>query len=680
MVASTSIIPSRNAQKSLIEYYRSVQSLQNITRIEQRTRLERVDRSYQREQDLTDEQQKAKRANRQGDSSRFQNMEVPVVMPQVEAAVTHQTSVFLTGYPLFGVVSSPEFIDEALQMQSIFEDNSTRGGWARELILFFRDGQKYNFAPIEVDWGNEVTYSVETNTAINLKEGTPKEVIWSGNRIKRLDPYNTFVDTRVPPSEVYKKGEFAGYVEIMTRIELKSFISELPDKIVANIVPAFESGIGGGGGTPGATDASSMSYYTPSINPDVSEQDLVGGGTNWLRWAGLPKIIEGKIDYKDSYEVSTLYCKILPSEHDLQVPNKNTPQIYKLIIVNHEWIIYAELQTNAHAYLPILIGQPLEDGLGYQTKSLAANGEDFQNLASAYMNSVIASRRRAISDRVLFDPSRITSAAINSPNPSAKIPVRPAAYGKDISQSVYAFPYREDQAATSMQQVSIIMELANQLNGQNRTDQGQFTKGNRTLEEFDTVMQNADGRDQLASILLEHQVFVPMKLILKLNTLQFQGGTTIYNRDKQISVEIDPVALRKAVLEFTVSDGLIPTNKIINAKSFQVAMQVFGSSPQIAAGYNQTEMFSYMMKTQGAEISEFEKSPEQIAYEQALGSWQSIMQLAIEKGIDPATLNTGPQPLPEQFNYDPKANKPTPAEARNAPPALPDNSPQAGPQ
>ena len=658
MVASSIVNLSPKSQRAFVEYYRSIQSLQNVTRNDSRSRLERVDRQYQRETDRTQEHTRAQAANANFDPDRFQNVTIPVVMPQVEAAVTHQTAVFLTGYPLFGVVAAPSFMDEAIQLESILEDNSIRGGWARELIMFFRDGFKYNQSFVEVDWGEEVTYSVETNLKKDLKRGIPKEVIWSGNRVRRLDPYNTFVDTRVPITEVYKKGEFAGYTEFMSRIELKSFVAALPDKIIANIVPAFESGLGG---DMGAKDAGAQNYYIPNINPNVAEEDYKGAGTNWIRWAGLSSTRNTNIDYKDGYELTTLYAKVLPSEFELKVPSSNTPQIYKLHIVNHEHIIYAELQTNAHNYLPILGGAPLEDGLSYQTKSLADNGAPFQQVATAYMGSILASKRRAISDRVLYDPSRITSAHINSANPSAKIPVRPAAYGKNISDAVHQFPYSEDQNGNSMQQIQTLLGLANTLSGQNQAQQGQFVKGNKTLHEFESVMQNAAGRDQLASILLEYQVFIPMKEILKLNTLQFQGGTTIFNRDKDVEVEIDPIKLRKAVLNFKVSDGLVPADKILNSETFSVALQVLGSSPQIAAGYNVPQLFSYFMKTQGAKISDFEKSPEQLAYEQALGAWQSMVQLSIEKEVDAKSV--GPQPLPEQFNYDPAANKPSPAQA-----------------
>lgn len=661
MAGSTVVPLTRAAQKAFLAYYDSIQLRTNTTRGEFRARYEQNDKDYQREVDRTQEQIRAKAANKLGDTNRFQNIVIPVVMPQVETAVTYQTSVFLTGLPIFGTVASPAFIDEALQIETILENQSKKGGWVRELMLSFRDGAKYNLAPVEVTWASEVTYSIDTNTAKNLKEGTPKETIWSGNKITRWDPYNTFMDTTVAPTEVYKKGEFIGRTEVMSRIALKTFIASLPDKIVANINEAFVSSTNLQ--SPGTSG--DRNYYIPSINPEISENDLLStGDTNWLKWAGLSSTTKNKnLDFKGSYEVTTLYCKVLPAEFSQKVSNSNTPQIYKLIIVNHSVIIYAEVQTNAHAYLPVLIGQPLEDGLGYQTKSLAENGAPFQQLASAFMNSIIASKRRAISDRTIYDPSRITSAAINSANPSAKIPVRPAAYGKNVSDAVHAFPYKEDQNANSMQQVQVLIGLANQLSGQNQASQGQFVKGNKTLQEFESVMANANGRDQMSSILLEAQLFTPMKEILKINILQFQGGDSVYNRDKKRVIEIDPVALRKAVLEFKVTDGLTPASKLIGAEAFGVALQVIGSSPEIGAGYNLPPMFSYLMKTQGADIAPFEKSPEQIAYEQALGSWQSLNQLAIEKGQPELASGLGPQPLPEQFGYVPEDNKPAPPDS-----------------
>lgn len=652
MAGSTPVPLSKNSAEAFITYYDQMQNTVKDFRTTLRSKFEKADKLYQREMDKTKENTRAKAANDLGDSDRFQNVTVPVVMPQIEAAVAYQTSVFLTGSPIFGTVAAPIFMDEAIQMETIIEEQATKGGWTRELMMFFRDGFKYHFAPLEVTWAQEVTNTVETDIRENMEGGVPKEILWSGNKIKRLDPYNTFLDPRVPPTECYKRGEFAGYTQRMVRIELKQFIEELPDKIVANIKDALSSS----SGDPTHQDTGSRGFFLPTVNPTINqvEQDLTG--LNWMSWAGLSSINKGNIDYKESYDVTTLYCRVLPSEFELRVPKRNVPQIYKLIIVNHQHIIYCEKQTNAHNWLPILVGQPLEDGLGYQTKSVADNAKPFQQVASAYMNSILHSRRRAVTDRVLYDPSRISSAHINSDNPSAKIPVKPAAYGKPLGEAAYQFPYREDQASFSMQQIQQLLGLANHLSGQNQAQQGQFVKGNKTLHEFESVMQNANNRDQMASILLEAQVFMPMKQIIKLNILQYQGGTELYNKDKQVLVEIDPVKLRKAILDFKISDGLIPSSKLINGDSFATAIQVIGSSPQIGSGYNLAPMFSYLMKTQGADLGDFEKSQEQVVYEQALASWQQTVLEAIKQGA--SQENLPPQPKPQDYNYNPAGPAP----------------------
>jgi hypothetical protein len=670
MAGSQALLLPKKAQAAFIAYYKSLQRTDNATRNQHRSRLEYIDRCYQRETDRTAANLKAKAANRSGNADPYQNITIPVVKTQVDTATEYQVSVFLTGTPLFGVVADPAYIDEAMQMESVLDEQAIHGGWVRELTMSFRDAFKYNFAPIEIDWAQEVTYAVETDLAISSKEGVPKQLLWEGNRLRRLDPYNTFRDMSVPASQVHKRGDHVGYTEWVSRIELKVFLASLPDKIVANVVTAFQSGTG----SPStAKNSSSENFYIPDINPDVSDSVKLAGGTDWMRWAGLSDYRKD-IDYRDGYEKTTLYCKVLPSEFNLKVPFSNTPQIYKLIIINHEHIVYCERQTNAHNYLPVVIGVPEEDGLGEQTKSLAQDAQPFQDVSSSYMNSIMASRRRSIGDRVLYDPSRIAAAAINSPNPSAKIPIRPSAYGKKISDAVYAFPFRDDQVAGGMQQISSIVGLANNLAGQNQASQGQFVKGNKTLQEFESVMSNANASDQVVAILFESQLFTPLKHICKVNILQYQAGTTIYNRNEKRAVKIDPVALRLAMLEFKISDGLVPSSKLMNSDTFSTAIQVIGSSPQIAGGYNLAPMFSYLMKSQGANIQDFEKSTEQQAYEQAANQHSQLMSMAIEKGVDPKSV--GPAPLPADFNYDPQANKPSgPPAAQSSPAQLP-QSPQ----
>jgi len=665
--SNTPMILSRKAQEGIIQFQKQAYSLTN-QQWNIREQLRQIDLAYIREADLTTENQRARLANSYGDSNRLQNITIPVVMPQVESAVAYQAAVFLQGVPIFGVVAAPQYEDQAIQMETVIEENSIRGGWTRELIMFFRDSFKFNLGIIEVPWDRKVTAALETDVKFG-PQGKPKEVIWEGNCLRRWDPYNTFFDTRVCARDVPARGEFCGTTILMGRIDLKQFINELPDKMTENVAAAFNSGMGGaeGGFSSGGIEA----YYMPQINPNALINKNVRATTDWMAWAGITGASDNaKIAYKNLYEVTILYARIIPSDFSINVPSRNTPQVWKFIIVNHQVVIYAERQTNAHNMIPVLFGQPNEDGLWYQTKSLASNVKPFQDVSTALMNSVIAARRRAISDRVLFDPSRINNADINSANPSAKIPVRPSAYGKNIAEAVYAFPFRDDQSPLAMQAIAQLEMMANKTSGHNPAQQGQFVKGNKTLHEYQDVMAHANGRDQLVAMMFESQVFTPMKDIIRLNILQYQGKESYFSTARDTMVDVDPVALRNAVLNFKISDGLIPADKLINAEVMMVAMQQIGSSPQLGSGYNIAPMFSYLMKTQGASLSEFEKSNEQMAYEQALGAWQqqmSVLQTIITKAasnleefksLQELVKAMPPQPLPEQFGYNPNPKVP----------------------
>lgn len=652
MAANQAFIPPKLVQEAFLEHHKYAATVSE-RQWNLKEQMRRIDLAYLREQDLTVEQWRAQIANNAGDSNKIQNITIPVVKPQVNSAVDYQVSVFLTDYPIFGVVSGPEYIDQALQMQALIEENSVRTGWVAQFNHFFFDAFKY-WGVVEVCWDKIVTAAIETDPSYRAgQEGRPKEIIWSGNRITRWDPYNTYFDTRCDMHEIPDKADFVGHTELLTRTGLKAFINKLDAKIIENITPAFESPslLALGSNVPYGS-----SYFIPQLNlsslVDPTDMDI----HDWDGYLGLRTNTakRGRLNHSGLYEISTEYVRIIPSDFGLKVPAPNTPQIWKLIWVNHCTLIYAERQTNAHEKIPTFFWQPGNEGLAYQSKSLAEDAIPFQQTSSALMNSVLASRRRAITDRVLYDPSRVLEAHINNPNPSAKIPVRPSAYGKNVAEAVYPFPFRDDQAGIAMQEIQQIVQFGNVLNGQNPVRQGQFVKGNKTNDQWSDSMQAATGKDQRNALLAEALVFTPLKEVLKLNYLQYQGGTEVYSPTQQRNVQIDPVQLRKAVLNFKVTDGLLPKDKVISSDAMKIGMQVIGSSPQIGAAYNIGPMFSYLMKTENVNFAPFEKSPQQQAYEQALSAWQQVAMAAAQKG---AQIQT-PMPTPEQFQYDPRMTDP----------------------
>lgn len=606
MATTDSIYLSKSAQQGVVQFNKSCLNM-FLSQWSLRTLMERIDLDYMREGNFGDDDYQARVANLRGDKSKIRDPVVPIIYPQVEAATAYLTGTFLTGYPIFGVAASPESEDAALQMESIISDQQIRGSWIRELMMFFRDGLKYNLHGVEVPWDRETTYELVNDAAYRGgSEAKPQRTIWAGNSIKRLDMYNTFFDTRKMPSQIAKKGEFAGYMDLVSRIELKMYINALPDegKILANIAPAFASGPGG---------APYDWYYIPKLNPDALIDIDPRASTNWLLWAGLQDNTNANgMQYQNMYTLTTLYGRIIPSDFGIRVPSSNTPQVWKFVIVNNDQLIYFERLTNAHNLLPILIGQPLEDGLGYQTKSFATNVKPYQDISTALWAGKMNAERRRVMDRMFYDPSRIRVSDINSSNPIARVPVKSSAYNKNVAEAVHIAPFQDQNSQFFVQTAQLVTEMAQLTNGMNRPIEGQFQKGNKTQTEFQTIMGNANARLQSLALFIEAQTMIPLKEILKTNILQFQGPAEIYNIDQQKIVNIDPVALRSAAMKFKISDGTLPTDKILSTDFMGVLLQVMGSSPQLQMEYDTMGLFAYWAKTKGArDLAAFKRTPEE---------------------------------------------------------------------
>lgn len=656
-VPATAHVLSQESQKIVIQFLQMAYSGMN-QQFQIREMLRQADLTYMREVDRTIEQHQAALRARQGDPTKYQNVVVPIVLPQVESAVTYQAAVFLQGYPMFGVVGTPEVADAALMMDTAIGQQQDEGAWRQEFIKTFRDGMKYNLMAVDVSWCVDKSFAIGTDS--QSTDAKLEEVIWEGNKIKWLDLYNTFWDTRVKPAEVASKGEFAGYTEMFTKTRLKQLIQSLPKPM--NQDKAYKT-LAGGASTYGSYGTEG--YYMPTLNPTAMIQPQLMTQFNWSAWAGIEARTRDQQRGNDGFQVTTLYARICPEDMKIRgIPGPDVPQVWKFIIVNNQVVVYAERMTNAHGLIPVILGQPNDDGLGYQTKSLADNVKPFQAIATAFTNALIAGQRKAVGDRMIYDPSRISASVINSENPASKMPIKPNAFGQDLKTAVLPIPFDSSQLSVNLQAVNQFSSMANMASGLNPARQGQFIKGNKTRGEFDTIMANSNGRDELVAISIEDSFMAPIKKIIKANILQYQGSTSVYNREQQQAVTIDPVALRKANLLFKISDGKDPSSKLIDADALTVAFQTIQSVPAIGAGFNVVPMFSYLMKSAGAKINSFEKPNEQVAYEQAAQQWMMVVGQVAQaitgmKDADPQMIQDmlkqlPPQPTPQQFNWNPE--------------------------
>lgn len=656
MAARDVLTVGPQSQIKLLEYIRACYGIRDEG-WQLRNRLEVVDRAYMRESDYSAEQQKAKLANRMGDKTKLQNLQAPMVMESVENTVGFLSNVFCLEYPMFKFVTDPAKQDLALMWNTLVGEDQIYYSWTGEFNVAFKCGAKYNFAPIELDWCKRVKYKPVNGSG---KNGVALEqVVYEGNRVKAIDPYNTVYDPRVPIHKVHEDGEFIGYIKPFTRMGLKTFLHSLGDERLKNDVKAFEAGDWG------------IQYYVPQINLDIMmrNSNWLQGAFDWTKWAFGG--VQDHIRYQNMYTALILYCRIMPFEFGIQAPKDQTPDIWKLIAVNGV-LVYAQPMVNAHDMLPIVIAQPKVDieTLSHQVKSQGENQLPFQEMVSALWNARLSSARRREYDRMIYNPLLIDPDHINSPNPAAKIPIRPTAYGRKLEEAVYVLPYDDRGSSEYLSDAEGIMKWGNRVDGRNNVSFGQFQKGNKLNDEFHETMANAGIMDRTQALMWENYAMSPLKVMAKSNYLQMAPEGKKYNRTAKQIVSIDPSKLRDAEAEFEVSDGLMPAQRLARTDVIQNFWQ-FMQQTGLARAYNMADLTAYMMKIQGVDkLDQFAKSQEQQNFEAQLGAWQSTAAEVVKKigtalgdgkYLLPADINAmiGPMPQPPQ--------QPKPGAAPNGP-------------
>ena len=567
--------------------------------------MEIRDRAYIRQLNMTAKQLDAVRNTLAGKPSMMEDIVVPIIMPQIESSVAYKAGVFLSNPGVFGVVAPPQYMDAAMKFETTLMKQAEKFAWSRNLIRVFRNADKYNFGPAIVDWKSvPVRTLTEGDISQAAQRGKAKieHGSYQGNEIKAIDPYNCFFDPMVAPGDMHTEGEFFGYNELLTRTAFKRLVGGLNLQNTAQLKEAYESGMqnfGSGTGSQAAKD-----FYIPSINHyftmDAAARTAV---QDWGTWMGMSEK-RGDINYKDKYLITTIYCRACPSDFGGQ---GNIPTIYKLKIANWQVVFYAEMLVNAHDYLPALIMTPQDDGLGFQTPSKLDNSMPYQNMASSMWGLTIESARRRVFDRLVYNSHYIDKKDIDPVSSVSRIPIRNAAMlNFEPGKAIFKIPYEDGAPTLGIQASQLISQMADESAGQNKVSRGQFQKGNKTSNEFQTTVDNSNARNQLEAVVIEHQFMVPAKEIIKSNTLQNQAVETIYNRDKNKAVEIDPTELRQAILDFDLTDGVLPSDKLMNPEVMQVFMQTAQALPTITTEYDVLGMFLYWCKLKGAKwINDF---------------------------------------------------------------------------
>jgi len=616
-IKTDSIKIKKEAQNSLLNFVRRVTEyhVQNSTELHEK--MDIIDRAYARytgdaEAVMTDGGVDVRAADMSCDIfNTGDKITPPVVVSQVDSYVAYLADVFCTGSPLFPVVSSPSTRVWAEQLETLLDDHASLGGYARQLLMFLRDAVKYNYSGLEVDWDAISQYS----TLSDYLSGTGRALENKDkffNRLKRINPRNIIRDASVLPGDVAEHGDYVGYIERISMTQMKKYLIKMDKQGRAfNITEAMNSGYLGG-------TYNGTNVYTE--NPQISEYVSKDGYTNkrgvdWDAYAagGTGALKKRSPSYGNQYEKVVLYARIIPADHGIVSPQPNTPQIWRIVVVNNQHVVAAHRIISAYDYLPMLIGQPMEDGFGDQTQSVAEGEIPFQDGAAKLFNIRFAAARRSVSDRALYNSNVIKGKDVNSRAAAPKIPVNinPLTPGMTLDSVYKQIPFDMRGTESTIQDAQTMIGFSKELHGLNNAKMGQFQKGNKSVTEWNDTMGGADNRLRLPALVLEYQVFAPMKSMMTLNIFQNGENVDLVSQKTGEVVKINIDELRKHALSFKIADGYSPKSKLASTDMIGTGMQMIGQSQVLQAEFGKMlpGMFIHLMSLGGVKgLEEYDPS------------------------------------------------------------------------
>lgn len=616
-------------QKELLLNYITPFVTSNSAISDHRARLEKID-------SLIERSYSPKKADNCKDNKKEktppadEEVTIPVVGPQISTQSAQLAKIFLRTDPPLQMFSAPAAAHIANQYNILYSKYSRSYQWRRNLLMCIQDAVAYNFCAAEISWISRAVKSI-TN-AVNLDQGSQKvsTAFDSGERIKHLHPYNVIWDSSVDPNEVASRGAYAGYIERYTRIALAQFF----DNEGITLSPEdwkelrkYENA------------ASSIGYYTPKLNavPTPDKVEL-----------SYDEIFDGK--KSDSvkktstalYTMTTLYVRIVPMDFDIVSEAGASINIARVILIGDQFIADVKILDNAHNLFPVILGQTKETTLGLNSFTTPEELAPIQNTATKLYNAEIASSRRLISDRAIYDPQLISKEEVNNPSPTAKIPLRSSMHGAfNLTNAYYAIPYEDRALGVRISQANSLLGFSSQIAATNPTMQGQFVRGNKTAGEFNTTMSMAGDRILQSAIFLDDQFFAPLRTILMSDTLQYQNNVVVFDRQTGEFIKIDMSTLREAPLDFDIADGLLPANDLATPEFFQVLIQTFMSRQDLALDFKAIDALCFLAESNGVKyLSRFIRTPEEkVQYMQQ----QLMLQAAAVQPLQQAQPQQGNQ-------------------------------------
>jgi len=500
-------------------------------------------------------------------------MVVPLTFAQVQSFASF-VYLLLTQNRTFFEMKGTGGEDYAHDAEGVLERDLRHNKWPLLLYQCAIDVPRFGMCVTEACWKEDyVNVPVQTQQpatsfmGIEFKKGklvweTTKVLKYKGNEVRVISPYNFFPDHRLPLRDL-QMGEFVAYDDEMGENQLKAMQQ---DKTVAGIDHI----------RPLQASYMQENKMRPRFGAYIPE----GTGAQ-KHTAGIKFITKVQID-------------IIPK--DLDIGKEEFPIRYLVWIANCNRIIRLEPMGYLHNQFTLNVGEYMPDEHA-EGKGLAGMIEYLQDTVTWLINSHIASIRKTIDSKFIYDPAGIDTKSLESRSPYIALKKNVSRSGVDrwIKQFQVV-----DATGNHMMDAEGVNKIIQMITGINDNAQGQYNSGRRSATESRAVTAGAAGRLRMHNGLLWWGCFDPMGQQMLANSRQGMDEELwirIFGQPPQDPMDAQKYMERMLLFkgdpqtiaqmdDFMTYDGTLPSEKGFIAQSLQELIAVAMSNPETAFALN----------------------------------------------------------------------------------------------
>lgn len=524
------------------------------------------------------------RDNQRGRGPKPIETNLQLTQMQLDEQVTYLMNVFAPDDGMYKAVSSKDKQNIANGFALALNQHAAKFQHYRNLSMGFMAMLKYNLGGWETEWREVRGTKLKNKGGTKLLQADRNATLYKGNALKAIDMYNFFFDVSVDPVDLPLYGEYYATVDAVREFQLQQMEAR------GEVIGTFRFLGNNLRGYAAANAGSRLWKAKPTIRQDGASEGGTGS-TNWDKfWAAGGYGTLANVEVSAAYEKMVFTGWINPSEFGLS--KENMLQIWRIKLINCEYIVHAEYLNNAHGMLPVGIGRPVDDEMRNETKSYAEMLLPLQRFASFLINIHQKSARKSLFGIKLYNPNVVDLTQLykdDGDGVAGMVAARASSYDFDLTKAVHELRDAPDTQWT-MRDFGAVLEIMQRFLPTDMLRQVADLE-RATLYQAAATVQSGNRRSLKMAKTLNDQALNSIRFQMMYNTFQYGDEVNIIDPTTGAEVKADPAEFRDTNIEFDISDGLKSIDKLM---TMNIVMDMLKTLVQTPEAYQEVDIIGLL--------------------------------------------------------------------------------------